>query len=223
MKFNVEALFISQQLQSHDGWLIQLKLNDYMPLTIGSRLVWQFNQAWLFNQQNVNLALLSDQRWQDLTPNQPFKLELRQTELAFDPQPHQLWLGHNLSQAAVFDAAKRWQNSPRPKGQFMALLSSDEGFVFQPKPARFMLNFAPQVIAASALLEDFGVPNRLATPSGLPGCWEGDIAELYQTWLEAHHHQAWSIYGWLPRKQQQQCLELTQLYNTINFQLQSLP
>lgn len=222
MKFRIEAQFISQQLQAHDFWLIQIKLNHYTPLAVGSRFVWQFNQAWLFNQQNVNLTLLSDQRWQELTPNQTFTLELRQPDFQFNPTPHQLWLGNHLTQAAVFDAAKRWHNSPRPKGQFVALLGSEQGFAFQPKPAKFMLNFAPQAIAASALLEDFGIPNKLATASGLPGCWDGDLVELYQAWLQNNDHQAWSVYGWVNKDQQQACQKLTQAYHNIDFQLLAL-
>jgi dihydroorotate dehydrogenase electron transfer subunit len=35
------------------------------------------------------------------------------------------------------------------------------------------------------LLEDWGIPNRLASLQGYPGCYEGYITDLARTWLNA--------------------------------------
>jgi dihydroorotate dehydrogenase electron transfer subunit len=41
------------------------------------------------------------------------------------------------------------------------------------------------VIAAMPLLDDWGVPSRLASLQGYPGCHQGYITDLARVWLEA--------------------------------------
>ncbi|UCC57166.1 MAG: dihydroorotate dehydrogenase electron transfer subunit, partial [Gammaproteobacteria bacterium] len=41
------------------------------------------------------------------------------------------------------------------------------------------------VIAAMPLLDDWGVPNRLASLQGYPGCYEGYITDLARSWLDS--------------------------------------
>lgn len=216
------AKFISQQAQKNGFWLIQIELHQFVELAVGSRLIWEFEQAWLFQKQTVYLTLLSEQDWSGLKPNQDLTLEIRQPDLTFEVGSQQVWLGSDLSQAAVFDAAKRWQQSPKPKGTMMALLHATQGFAFQPKPAKFLLNMSPEAIGAAPLLEDWGVANRLASNQGFPGCLEGDIEVLYQAWLNQYKHQAWYVYGFLPHKQYQACLALSQNETNIQFQVQRM-
>ncbi len=42
----------------------------------------------------------------------------------------------------------------------------------------------PWVTAAIPLLEDWGIPSRLASPHELPGCFNGSLDELARGWLE---------------------------------------
>jgi dihydroorotate dehydrogenase electron transfer subunit len=41
------------------------------------------------------------------------------------------------------------------------------------------------VIACAPLLEDWGIPSRLASLQGYPGCHQGYITELAGTWLNS--------------------------------------
>ncbi|MBE0493170.1 MAG: hypothetical protein IBX48_02410 [Thiomicrospira sp.] len=222
MRTRLDAIFISQQVQKNGFWLIKIELSQFTELAIGTRFIHELNQAWLFQKQSIYLTLLSQTDWQNLQAKQVFSLELMPSQLAFNPQTPQVWLGSELSQAAVFDAAKRWQQSPKPKAPMMALLHAQHAFMFQPKPAKFLVNINAQVIGAAPLLEDWGIANRLASTAGLPGSLEGDLADLYQAWLLAYQHQAWSVFGFLPKHQYQACLKLNQAYPNIDYQVQPL-
>lgn len=222
MRSQLDAIFIGQQVQKNGFWLIQIELSQYSELGIGTRFLYQSHQAWLFQKQTLYLTLLSQTDWRGLQPNQSFNLEVMPNPFNFDPQTSQVWLGSELSQASVFDAAKRWQQSPKPKAPMMALLHAQHDFMFQAKPAKFLVNINAEAIGAAPLLEDWGIANRLASDSGLPGSLEGGIADLYQAWLQAYHQQAWSVYGFLPDPQYQACLKLSQAYPNINCQLQPI-
>ena len=221
MPSQIKAKLISQLPQKHGYWLINIELLHVIELNIGARLTWQNNQAWLFQQQHNELTLLSLQEWTGLNSQQQIALECGEYNLNWSAKADQLWLGSNLSQAAVFDAGKRWHQTPHPKGRFIALLHADAGFAFQPKPASFMLNLAPEAIGASPLLEDWRIPNRLASSEDLPGCLEGSIVSLYQAWLSnLDPQQDWKVYGFLPEKDYQACLNLSQNHANIIFTAQ---
>ncbi|WP_051678459.1 hypothetical protein [Thiomicrospira pelophila] len=222
MRTRLDAIFISQQVQKNGFWLIQVELSQLSELGVGTRFIHELDQAWLFQKQTLYLTLLSQTDWHGLQPKQAFSLEIMPSQQTFDPQTPQVWLGSELSQAAVFDAAKRWQQSPKPKAPMMALLHAQQGFMFQPKPAKFLVNINAEAIGTAPLLEDWGIANRLASDSGLPGSLEGNIVDLYQAWLQAYHHQAWSVYGFLPDNQYQACLKLSHAYPNIDCQLQPI-
>lgn len=219
MRSRLDALFISQQVQKNGFWLIQIELSQFSELDVGTRFIHELNQAWLFQKQTVYLTLLSETEWRGVQAKHVFSLEVMPSQMMFNPQAPQVWLGSDLSQAVVFDAAKRWQQSPKPKAPMMALLHAQQAFMFQPKPAKFLVNINAEAIGAAPLLEDWGIANRLASDSGLPGTLEGNITDLYQAWLQIYHHQAWSVFGFLPDNQYQACLKLSQTYPKINFQV----
>lgn len=61
----------------------------------------------------------------------------------------------------------------------MSPLEKGESPAFRPHPSRFMLaGLPPSVIAAIPLLEDWGIPSRLASPSGQSGCYDGTLDDL---------------------------------------------
>lgn len=68
--------------------------------------------------------------------------------------------------------------------QPLVLMGSEVPFPFQAQPSRILVPGAPEgVIAAMPLLEDWGVPSRLASLQGYPGCFEGYITDLARAWL----------------------------------------
>ncbi|WP_052501424.1 hypothetical protein [Thiomicrospira microaerophila] len=195
----MQARFIDSQQQAEDYWLIQLELCEppTEPWPIGSQFRSDNNPAWLMQtatRQNLKFSLLSHQAWL-YQPQQILDLKLiKPTNSVYPAQPNwqqnQLWLASDLAMAAVFDAAKRWQQAPKPKGAFIALLHAPKHFPFRVKPARFMLPLdtqASEAIGASSLLEDWGIPNRLACSEFLPGCLESTLDRLYQAWQEGQH------------------------------------
>jgi len=69
--------------------------------------------------------------------------------------------------------------------QPFVVLGSEVPFPFSPRPSQFMLNGVPEgVIAAMPLLEDWGIPSRLASRQGYPGCHQGYVTDLARRWLD---------------------------------------
>jgi dihydroorotate dehydrogenase electron transfer subunit len=65
-----------------------------------------------------------------------------------------------------------------------AILGSEVPFPFQARPSQLLVPGLPaDVIAAMPLLDDWGIPSRLASLRGYPGCFEGYVTELARTWL----------------------------------------
>ena len=66
----------------------------------------------------------------------------------------------------------------------LAILGSEVPFPFQARPSQILVPGIPAgVIAAMPLLDDWGVPSRLASLQGYPGCFEGYVTELARVWL----------------------------------------
>ncbi|MBL8250700.1 MAG: dihydroorotate dehydrogenase electron transfer subunit [Candidatus Competibacter sp.] len=85
---------------------------------------------------------------------------------------------------SVFLARALRDRQPRTKA--FALFELAPPLPFRPPPSRIMTPGLPAgVIAALPLLEDWAIPSRLACPAGdVPGCFEGEAAELARSWLD---------------------------------------
>lgn len=74
----------------------------------------------------------------------------------------------------------------RPQTAPVVLMGSEVPFPFPPRPSVFLLPGMPaECIAAMPLLEDWGIPSRLASGAGFPGCFSGPVTELARHWLAA--------------------------------------
>ena len=68
----------------------------------------------------------------------------------------------------------------------LVLMGSEVPFPFSARPSRILVPGVPaDVTAAMPLLDDWGVPSRLASLQGYPGCFEGYITDLASSWLDA--------------------------------------
>ena len=68
----------------------------------------------------------------------------------------------------------------------LAILGSEVPFPFTSRPSSIMVPGMPDgVIAAMPLLDDWGVPSRLASLQGYAGCFEGYVTDLARHWLDA--------------------------------------
>ncbi len=66
------------------------------------------------------------------------------------------------------------------------VMGSEVPFPFAPRPSRLLVPGMPDgVIAAMPLMEDWGIPSRLTSLQGFPGCFEGYLTDLARHWLEA--------------------------------------
>ncbi len=67
----------------------------------------------------------------------------------------------------------------------LVLMGSEVPFPFQPRPSQILVPQLPQgVIAAMPLLDDWGIPSRLASLKGYSGCFHGYVTDLARSWLE---------------------------------------
>ncbi|MEJ2644368.1 MAG: dihydroorotate dehydrogenase electron transfer subunit [Gammaproteobacteria bacterium] len=77
--------------------------------------------------------------------------------------------------------AMRGDGALRP----LVLMGSEVPFPFTARPSGFLVpGMPPQAIATMPLLEDWGIPSRLASLQGYPGCFEGYITDLARAWLD---------------------------------------
>ena len=64
------------------------------------------------------------------------------------------------------------------------LMGSEIPFPFQTRPSTILVPGVPDgVIACMPLLDGWGVPSRLASLAGFPGCYEGYVTDLAAAWL----------------------------------------
>ncbi len=67
----------------------------------------------------------------------------------------------------------------------LVLMGSEAPFPFKPRPSQFVMPGIPTgVIAAMPLMEDWGLPSRLASLKGFAGCFEGLVTDLAWHWLD---------------------------------------
>ena len=66
-----------------------------------------------------------------------------------------------------------------------AILGSELPFPFRARPSTIVVPGMPDgVIAAMPLLDGWGVPSRLTSKSGFPGCHDGYVTDLARLWLQ---------------------------------------
>jgi dihydroorotate dehydrogenase electron transfer subunit len=65
-----------------------------------------------------------------------------------------------------------------------AILGSELPFPFRARPSTIIVPGMPDgVIACMPLLDDWGVPSRLTSKAGFPGCHDGYVTDLARLWL----------------------------------------
>jgi dihydroorotate dehydrogenase electron transfer subunit len=66
----------------------------------------------------------------------------------------------------------------------LVLMGSEIPFPFRVRPSTILLPGMPDAaIACMPLLDEWGVPSRLASFAGFPGCHEGYVTDLARVWL----------------------------------------
>jgi dihydroorotate dehydrogenase electron transfer subunit len=68
----------------------------------------------------------------------------------------------------------------------LVLMGSEVPFPFRTRPSATLIAGMPTgTIACMPLLEEWGVPSRLASRADFPGCYSGFVTELAHEWLES--------------------------------------
>jgi len=225
---NTFAISDWQQSEQTAGyWLISLTLASPSLFDVGTSFWLDSNPEplRLFHQElqsnHLKLQLLS--RAPIAKTVSPSLLNCRppRTTTAIPTTGNLLILGSSLEMANLFYIAKK-RFSSHASGQTLALLHDKQGFPFTVKPSRFILPEMPaEAIGACPLLEDWKIGNRLASDSGLPGCYEGSLADLLHQWIQYHQPGTkpadWQVIGCLPHEMQTKVLEICQSTDWLNF------
>lgn len=104
---------------------------------------------------------------------------------AHPERPRTLLIGGGVGIPPMVFLAERLHQAGAPWKPFV-LMGSEAPFPFRARPSRLIVPGVPDgTIASMPLLEEWGVPSRLASRSDFPGCFPGLVTELADAWLTA--------------------------------------
>lgn len=100
-------------------------------------------------------------------------------------RPRTLLLGGGVGIPPMVFLAETLKRSG-PGWRPVVMMGSEVPFPFTPRPSQIMLPGVPaSAIAAMPLMDDWGIPSRLATLQGYAGCFDGYITDLARSWLDS--------------------------------------
>lgn len=98
-------------------------------------------------------------------------------------RPRPLLIGGGVGMPPMVFLAERLRGMGGCKP--FVILGSEVPFPFLAQPSQFLVpGLPPGVIAAMPLLDDWGIPSRLASLQGYPGCFQGYVTDLARAWLQ---------------------------------------
>ena len=96
--------------------------------------------------------------------------------------PPMVFLAETIREATLDGAT----TLPPGGWQPLVLMGSEIPFPFRTKPSTILVDGIPAgSIACMPLLDGWGIPSRLASRSGYPGCFDGFITQLADAWLRS--------------------------------------
>lgn len=104
-------------------------------------------------------------------------------------RPRPLLIGGGVGMPPMIFVAESLKDKEQYKP--FVILGSEVPFPFKPQPSQILVpGMAGDVIAAMPLLDDWGIPSRLASLQGFAGCHEGYVTDLARAWLESLDEQS---------------------------------
>ena len=104
--------------------------------------------------------------------------------VAHPERPRSLLLGGGVGIPPMVFLAERLREAGGAAWKPLVLMGSEVPFPFRARPSRLIVPGIPAgAIACMPLLEEWGVPCRLASRADLPGCFPGFVTELADAWL----------------------------------------
>ena len=104
--------------------------------------------------------------------------------VAHRERPRALLIGGGVGIPPMVFLAERLRTDPAFSP--LVLMGSEVPFPFRTRPSATLIAGMPAgTIACMPLLEEWGVPSRLASRADFPGCYSGFVTELAHEWLES--------------------------------------
>ena len=101
-------------------------------------------------------------------------------------RPRVLAIGGGVGIPPMVFLAEVLAGDTRAAWKPLVLMGSEIPFPFRARPSRILVPAAPAAaIACMPLLDQWGVPSRLASNAGYAGCFQGHVTELARQWLSA--------------------------------------
>jgi dihydroorotate dehydrogenase electron transfer subunit len=101
-------------------------------------------------------------------------------------RPRVLAIGGGVGIPPMVFLAEELRADRRAIWQPLVLMGSEIPFPFSTRPSRILVPGMPDgSIAAMQMLDDMGVPSRLASRSGFAGCFDGFVTDLARAWLQS--------------------------------------
>jgi len=101
-------------------------------------------------------------------------------------KPRTLLVGGGVGIPPMVFLAERLRELAGTDWKPLVLMGSEVPFPFRARPSTILVPGAPEgVIACMPLLEEWGVPSRLASLAGYPGCYDGYVTDLAAAWLSS--------------------------------------
>lgn len=107
----------------------------------------------------------------------------------FEPHPERarlLAIGGGVGIPPMICLVEQLKARPGTAWKPLVLMGSELPFPFRARPSTLLLPGMPaEAIGCMPLLEEWGVPSRLASRAGFPGCYDGYVTELARHWLRS--------------------------------------
>jgi len=101
-------------------------------------------------------------------------------------RPRTLLVGGGVGIPPMVFLAESLKDRTDAEWKPLVLMGSEIPFPFQTRPSTIIVPGIPDgVIACMPLLDGWGVPSRLATLAGFPGCFDGYVTDLAAAWLSS--------------------------------------
>jgi dihydroorotate dehydrogenase electron transfer subunit len=101
-------------------------------------------------------------------------------------KPRTLLIGGGVGIPPMVFLSDRIREDKRAKWKPLVLMGSEIPFPFRTRPSQILVPGIPAgAIACMPMLDEWGVPSRLASKSDFPGCFDGFVTQLGDAWLES--------------------------------------
>jgi dihydroorotate dehydrogenase electron transfer subunit len=99
-------------------------------------------------------------------------------------RPRTLLVGGGVGIPPMIFLAEHLRDRTDARWQPLVLMGSEVPFPFRAKPSTILVPGIPDgAIASMPLLDEWGIPSRLASLQDYPGCFQGYVTDLAATWL----------------------------------------